>query len=268
MDGKGTLACVGVGMTLGAHFAPRARDNVETADVVFVAVSDPVVERWVQRMHRDVRSLQPHYREGRSRHETYAEMVATILAEVRNGCAVCCVFYGHPGVFATVAHRAIAMAQNEGCAAWMEPGISAADCLYADLGIDPGATGCQHYEASQFMFYRRTLDTAAWLILWQVGVAGVRDTGRFRNTAPEREMLVEKLARDYPLSHVVVLYEAATLPHRPPRIERIPLSGLVDAALDQQTTLAVPPGKTLERDAEMLRRLARTDDAGEVVRTC
>lgn len=267
MDEKGTLACVGVGMTLGAHFAPRARDHVETADVVFVAVSDPVVEQWVQRMHPDVRSLQPHYREGRSRHGTYAAMVTTILAEVRTGRDVCCVFYGHPGVFATVAHRAIAIARGEGYAGWMEPGISAADCLFADLGIDPGASGCQHYEASQFMFYRRVIDTAAWLILWQVGVAGVRDTGRFRNTAHERALLVEKLAVDYPASHVVVLYEAATLPHMPPRIERLALSGLVDAALTQQTMLAVPPGTMLERDADMLRRLGWPDDAGECVRT-
>ncbi len=54
----------------------------------------------------------------------------------------------------------------------MEPGISAEDCLYADLGLDPGTYGCQHYEASNLMFYQRTIDTAAYLILWQPGVAG------------------------------------------------------------------------------------------------
>lgn len=267
MQGTGRLACVGVGMMMGAHFAPRARDHVTSADVVFVAVSDAVVERWVQRMHADVRSLQPHYRKGRSRHETYAEMVATVLDAVRSGLDVCCVFYGHPGVFATVAHRAIESARREGFEAVMEPGISAADCLYADLGVDPGEVGCQHYEASQFMFYMRQLDPSAWLVLWQVGVAGVRDTGRFTNTAHERALLVEKLTLHYPLSHVVTLYEAATLPHLQPRIERLPLSGLVEATLSQQTTLAVPPIAALQRDADMLRRLARPDASGECIRT-
>ena len=61
---KGSLACVGVGMTLGAHVGPRARAHIEQADVVFAAVSDPLVELWVQGMNADVRSLQPLYGEG------------------------------------------------------------------------------------------------------------------------------------------------------------------------------------------------------------
>ena len=42
-DRTGSLACVGVGMTLGAHIGPRARAHIEQADVVFVAVSHPLV---------------------------------------------------------------------------------------------------------------------------------------------------------------------------------------------------------------------------------
>ena len=29
----------------------------------------------------------------------------------------------------------------------LEPGISATDCLYAELSSDPGRFGCQHFEA-------------------------------------------------------------------------------------------------------------------------
>ena len=251
MESKGRLACVGVGMMLGAHLGPRARRHIETADVVFVAVSDPLVELWVQRMNADVRSLQPFYRAGRSRHRSYADMVAAMLAEVRAGRDVCGAFYGHPGVFARVPHQAIAAARAEGFEAVMEPGISAEDCLYADLGVDPGDVGCQHYEASQFLFYRRIIDPSAWLVLWQVGVAGIRDTGRFQNTREERAMLVARLARDYPSEHVVTLYEAATLPTVRPRVERLPLGELVDAGLHQHTTLVVPPGRAMEREAGM-----------------
>jgi len=251
MESKGRLACVGVGMMLGAHLGPRARRHIETADVVFVAVSDPLVELWVRRMNADVRSLQPFYREGRSRHRSYAGMVAAMLAEVRAGREVCGAFYGHPGVFARVPHQAIAAARAEGFEAVMEPGISAEDCLYADLGVDPGEVGCQHYEASQLLFYRRIIDPCAWLVLWQVGVAGIRDTGRFHNTRDERAALVARLARDYRAEHVVTLYEAATLPILRPRIERLPLAELVDATLHQHTTLVVPPGRALERKTGM-----------------
>ena len=165
---------MGLGMMLGAHLTPRALGRIEQADVVFVAVSDPLVEQWVYRMHPDVRSLQPLYDEGKSRHDTYREMAAMMLDEVRAGKRVCGVFYGHPGVFAQAPHRAVAKAREEGFEASMEPGVSAEDCLYADLGIDPGEFGCQHYEASQLMFYQRRLDTSAYLVIWQPSVAGDR----------------------------------------------------------------------------------------------
>ena len=54
---RGSLACVGLGLTLGSHLTPLARDHIEQADVVFAALSDHIVELWLQRMHPDVRSL-------------------------------------------------------------------------------------------------------------------------------------------------------------------------------------------------------------------
>lgn len=258
MDG-GSLACVGTGMMLGAHIGPRARSTIEQADVVFAAVSDPLVELWVQQMHHDVRSLQPFYREGKSRYDTYREMVEAMLAEVRAGKRVCGAFYGHPGVFARVPHDAIAQARREGYGASMEPGVSAEDCLYADLGFDPGAFGCQHFEASQYMFYRRRTDPSAYLVLWQVGVAGDRSVRRFQTGTAHRRLLVERLAEDYPLDHPVTLYEAATLPISPPRIEAIALADLVGADMSLQTTLVIPPAIPLQRDEAMLERIARIE---------
>src|SRR3546814_4713272 len=103
----------------------------------------------------------------------------------------------------------------------MEAGVEAEDCLYADLGIDPGEVGCQHCEASQFMFYRRRIDPSAYLVLWQVGVAGDRSVRRSSTGRAHRRLLVERLAEDYPADHVVTLYEAATLPIMAPRMERM-----------------------------------------------
>src|SRR5690606_15671130 len=138
-------------------------------------------------------------------------------AEARAGHRVCGAFYGHPGVFAEVPHRAIARARAEGLEAVMEPGISAEDCLYADVGFDPGTVGCQHYEASQFMFYHRRVDPSAWLVLWQVGIAGDRSLARRATGPTHRRLLVELLAECYPRDHEVVAYEAATLPIAAPR---------------------------------------------------
>jgi hypothetical protein len=259
MSQQGSLACVGLGMMLGAHVSPRSRSHIEQADVVFALVSDPLVELWVQEMRPDMRSLQPYYIEGRPRTQGYREMVEAMLVQVRAGRRVCGVFYGHPGVFALVPHKAINGARSEGFDAVMEPGISAEDCLYADLGIDPGTYGCQHYEASQYMFYQRRIDPSAYLILWQIGMAGDRSLARFSTGPAYRRLLVELLAQDYPADHPVIAYEAATLPIKAPRMEEIRLSDLAAADLRLQTTLVFPPARPMQRNQAMLDRLAELD---------
>ena len=259
MEQRGSLACVGLGMMLGAHLSPRSRSHIEQADVVFALVSDPLVELWLQDMRPDVRSLQPYYAEGKLRTTTYREMVEAMLFEVRAGRRVCGVFYGHPGVFASVPHRSIEQARGEGFEAHMEPGISAEDCLYADLGIDPGSFGCQHYEASQLMFYQRRIDPSAYLVLWQIGIAGDRTLSRFATGADYRRLLVELLAQDYPLSHEVIAYEAATLPITTPRMGKMPLSGIIEVELGMETTLVIPPSRPMQRNQVMLDRLVALD---------
>jgi hypothetical protein len=265
MNKPGSLACVGLGMMLGAHLSPRSRGYIEQADVVFAAVSDPLVELWLQPMNADLRSLQPLYAEGKSRGDTYREMVEVMLAEVRAGKTVCGVFYGHPGVFAQAPHRAIAQARAEGHDAHMEPGISAEDCLYADLGFDPGTYGCQHYEASQLMFYQRRLDPSAYLVVWQAGIAGDRSLRRFATGPAYRQLLVERLAQDYPRDHPCTLYEAATLPINAPRREIVALEDLAAATLGLQTTLVLPPAVPMHPNPDMLARVAELEAAATPV---
>ncbi len=255
MKNSGSMVCVGTGMMLGAHISPRSRSHIEQADVVFAAVSDPIVELWLQEMNKDVRSLQAYYVEGKSRHETYREMVEAMLVEVRLGKRVCGAFYGHPGVFALAPHKVIEQARAEGFAAHMEPGISAEDCLYADLGIDPGRFGCQHFEASQFMFYRRRIDPTAYLVLWQVGIAGDRSFRRYSTEPAYRQLLVELLTEHYPLDHEVIIYEAATLPISKPRMQKVALSDLAGAELHLQSTMVLPPCQAMQRDDRMLARI-------------
>ena len=256
---RGSLACVGLGMTLGSHLTPLARSHIQQADVVFAGLSDGVVELWLQRMHADVRSLQPYYQEGKSRMKTYREWVEVMMAEVRAGKRVCGVFYGHPGIFAWSPHKVIATARAEGFQAHMEPGISAEDCLYADLGIDPGSFGCQHYEASQLLFYDRRIDNTGYLVLWQVGIVGNRSLGRFDNGPKYRALLVELLSRDYPLDHEVIIYRGATLPIEQPRIRRVTLGALAEAPLTAEETVVLPPAQPLKLNAAMRERLEALD---------
>jgi precorrin-6B methylase 1 len=256
----GSLACVGMGMTLGSHLTPLARSHIEQADVVFAALSDRIVESWLQRMHTDVRSLQPYYQVGKSRMKTYRQWVDLMMTEVRAGRRVCGVFYGHPGIFAWSPHKAIEVARAEGFEAHMEPGISAEDCLYADLGIDPGRFGCQHFEASQLLFYERRIDPAGYLVLWQVGLVGDRSLARFETGAAYRQVLVDVLSRDYPLDHEVIIYRGATLPIEKPRIRRVILRDLPHATLTAEETVVLAPAESLKPNLAIQERLAALDE--------
>jgi hypothetical protein len=259
---RGSIACVGLGMTLGSHLSPLARSHIEQSDVVFAALSDAIVELWLQRMHPDVRSLQPYYGKGdKSRAITYREWVEVMMAEVRAGKRVCAVFYGHPGIFAWSPHEVIKAARAEGFPAHMEPGISAEDCLYADLGIDPGRFGCQHYEASQLLFYETPVNPCAYLVLWQVGLVGDRSMKRF-STGPEyRQVLVDVLSRDYPPDHEVIVYRGATLPIEQPRIRRVALRDLPTTDVSAEETVVLPPASPLRAQRMVRERLVALDRA-------
>ena len=101
-------------------------------------------------------------------------MTEAILEPVRAGKRVCAAFYGHPGVFVLPSHEAVSRARAEGFDASMQPGVSAEDCLVADLGVDPGVNGLQSYEAGDFLRRRPATEPTTALVLWQIGVVGAR----------------------------------------------------------------------------------------------
>ncbi|RDV26135.1 hypothetical protein DXV75_08650 [Alteromonas aestuariivivens] len=254
-NNKGSLVCVGPGMTLGAHISQRCRHHIESADVVFTSCH-PIMEDWIATMNPDVRSLQGMYGENKDRRITYQEMHEAIMAEIRAGKRVVGAFYGHPGVFAKVPHQAIAQARKEGFNAHMEPGISAEDCLYADMGIDPGTYGCQHFEASQYMFYNHIINPYSYVILWQIALAGDLSISKRVSSAAERQVLVDMLLEHYTPEHKVGLYECPSLITDAVRMDWIELKDLATAELNPVTTMVIPPGKKLLKNEQIVAQLA------------
>jgi len=257
----GRLVCVGTGMQLGGQISVLSQSYIEIADVVYSLVTDGFSQRWLASLNDKVQSLQPFYAlegELKNRRETYRQMVDEILTQVRLGKLVVCAFYGHPGVFACVAHRAIALARSEGFEAKMLPGISAEACLWADLGIDPGTVGHQSFEATQFLLYDHIPNTCSHLLLWQIALAGEYTLTQFSTTVDKLKILVTHLNQWYPLTHPVIVYEAATLPFQQPRIESITLEQLPYTKLNAVSTLMIPPAKALSFNHQVLEQLGIT----------
>jgi hypothetical protein len=216
--------------------------------------AEPLMRRWLATLRPDATSLHCFYAPGKRRAETYQEMVDAILEPVRGGFDVCAVFYGHAGVFVRPSQEAIRQARDEGYEAAMLPAVSAEDCLFADLGIDPGTSGCQSYEATSFLLTKRPVDPAAVLILWQVGVLGERGYGR-RTDARRLRLLVDRLLSVYPAEHEAILYEASPYPVGDAIAERTTVGRLGAAAVSAATTLVLPPRERARSDPTLRVRL-------------
>jgi len=252
------LTVVGLGIQVPAHVTGETRACLERADEVLHLVADPVAALWIEHVNPSARSLDAFYEPGRERRQTYAAIVDEVLARLRQGGEVCLAFYGHPGVFATPAHEAIRRARSEGFAARMLPAVSAEDCLFADLGLDPGASGCQSYDASDLLLHRRQLDPSAALILWQVSIVGNFDYVPDGDTS-RLPRLVEYLEQFYPPDHEVVSYAASPYPIAEPIIRRVQLSKLAQVELPRLSLLYIPPAVRPTPDFAMIEPSLQAD---------
>jgi uncharacterized protein YabN with tetrapyrrole methylase and pyrophosphatase domain len=261
-DERGALTVVGTGIQLGTHLTAEARACLQTADEVLYLVADPPAMTLIERLNPSARSLHLHYEPGMSRRRAYAAITEAILERVRTGANVCVAFYGHPGVFVDPSHEAIAQARREGYAARMLPAVSAEDCLFADLGVDPGRSGCQSYEATDFLIRKRRIDTSAALILWQVGVVGNLTYAPEGDTS-HLDVLLERLRDEYPPEHETVLYEASLYPVCDPVIRRVALFELGRAEVSPMATLYVPPAQARPPDPAILARLGIAQESAD-----
>ena len=252
---KGSLVVVGTGINTLAQCSIETKAYIEEADRVFVHIPDPLGLLWVRELNPNLEDLQPCYHQAGDRARAYELMVQRITSPVRDGEQVVAVFYGHPGVFVYPSHEAIRRLRAEGYAAEMRPGISAEDCLFADLGVDPATAGCAQYEATAFLFYERSIDINAGLILWQIGVLGDVSLTMLQPREQAMHVLCARLQQQYPSNHPVVIYEAPALPLATPRMDWLTLESLPQARVTPVSTLYLPPLAQPKKDVGSLSRL-------------
>ncbi|HXT33336.1 MAG TPA: SAM-dependent methyltransferase [Vicinamibacterales bacterium] len=253
---RGSLIVVGTGLMLARHATLETVEAISCAGHVFHLVSNSATEAWIRRLNPNATSLGDCLAEGKPRTRSYSEIAGRIVEAVRGGVRVCAAFYGHPGVLVTSGRAAIARARAEGFDAHMLPGISAEDCLIADLAVPAPLLCWQSYEATDFLLYRRRIDPTVALILWQAGMLGEPSVRRDMRARPERlRVLTRVLLRHYSPRHPVVLYEAAQLPTSSPIVERVTLASLPRQSIYPKTTLYVAPRPATRSDAAVARWL-------------
>ena len=251
---RGSLWVVGTGIQMMGQVTLETESVIRSASKLLYVVTDPVTKAWLTELNDSAEDLAGLYAEGKPRIHTYHEMIERILGHVRAGEEVCAAFYGHPGVFVYPSHEAIRLARLEGYRTTMLPGISAEDCLFADLGVDPGAMGCQSFEATDFLVFSRRFDEHVPLVLWQISCIG-QLTHEQENSTAGLEVLTSRLCAVYGPNHEAIVYQAARIPVCPPVIRRVSMRDLPAAPVSGISTLVILPAKPATADPAMVELL-------------
>lgn len=258
---KGHLVVLGSGMSF-IDFTRDAEAEIMSADHVFHCVYDKVTQAWIGQLRPDSYDLRILYGPNIDRYHTYVRMAEALLHYVRLGKKVVAIYYGHPGIFAMPAHRAIHIARGEGHEALMRPGISALDYLVADIGFDPALPGLTSFEATDMLLRKRRIDPSLHVVLWQVGVVGEFQfsPGGFENKG--FDLLIETLTDVYGPDWEVTHYIAPQYVGIEPLIEKFTIASLRDSSVRERisslSTFYIEPHFAVETDPYMSVALGHT----------
>jgi len=248
------LIVVGSGIKSISHLTEETKRVIQSADKVLYLINEDNLKQWIQREAKNSESLDSIYFSSEKRIKAYQAITNHIIEEYKKVSILCVVFYGHPTVFADSALNAVKQIKKDGGEAIILPAISAQDCLFSDLEIDPGDQGCFSIEATELVIFERNIDVHAHMILWQVANFG-RIDGKKAN---QISILKDYLCGYYPPDYSICLYEAPALPPLPPRIEWIPLSNLDESDINPITTVYIPPIEKKEISSHYLMLLDLT----------
>jgi len=236
---SGSLVVVGTGYQVCARITAEAAAEIENSDIVFYLVYDWMDEIWLRRIKANAVSLAPFFGRRWTAKQSCRMTVETIMRAVRKGDAVCIAFSGHPAVCVDPTRTALERARMEGFPAQMVPGISALDCLFADLCLDPTSVSCRVFDATRFVLRQNPIDCFSGLVLLQLLQIGAS----YPNKKEGRglKLLQDLLTRFYGASYKVIHYQAALSPIGDSIIEEIPISALHRCEIKFKSTLYVPP---------------------------
>lgn len=257
------LTLCGAGIKTLAHVTEEMLAALETADQVLYLVNEPLCERWIQQRAKQAESLVDLYFSSPDRRTSYEAITHKILTVLETVEHLCVVFYGHPCVFANpgllAVHHVLTTTQHD---AIILPGISAMDCLFADLAIDPGVPGCQFVEATDLLIYERKLNPELHLLIWQIATLGQLGHASCEDALLSKQRYTrcyEHLRRWYPKTHPMVIYEASLYPTIAPVIRNHQLQDLIaQPEMTTLSTLYLPPLETTRRPAKAMQDLLFT----------
>lgn len=233
------LIVVGSGIKSIAHLTEETKRVIQNADKVLYLVNEDNLKAWLIRESKESESLELIYFNHARRVDAYYHITQHIIDEYHKVNNLCVVFYGHPTVFAESALNAAKKIKAKNGNVTILPAVSALDCLFSDLQIDPGEHGCFSIDATELLLFERSIDTSSHVILWQIANLGVSNTQLTSKLA----VLADYLGNYYSQDQQICIYQAAFLPRLKAKIEWIKLQDLALAVITPTSTLYIEPTK-------------------------
>lgn len=237
------FALVGSGIKTLSHLTTEAKAYITEASKVLYLVNEPVMQEWLGENSKDSESLDSIYFSYPKRLDAYHAIAKKVVDEIKQHEFVCLVLYGHPTIFAAIGLDALKLAEKENINIdhVTIPGISAMDCLFADLSIDPGDSGCFSIDVNDLLLFNKTIEPCAHLILWQIGMIGNCGKPSYEVSTEKLIFLKQHLLKYYPSEHPITLYEASLYPAMPPKIKASSLKQLETLDFTPISSLYIAP---------------------------
>lgn len=205
---------VGLGIVGTRQITKEVEEAMRKSERVFILYYQKVMHDYIaNELGTPVTDLHEEYEEGLDRSKTYRKMADRVMnAATKATTPITLALYGHPTIFVSPTRLIQEEAPKKGLRVKVLPGISSIDCIFAEIGFDPGNSGIQMYEATDFLVRHYTPDQTIPLFLWQVGAI---ESGLYTSkpSKPERFIrLRQKLQTFYPEDHILYLLRTATYP--------------------------------------------------------
>jgi uncharacterized protein YabN with tetrapyrrole methylase and pyrophosphatase domain len=231
---------------LGIVNVHQITNEVEAAmrrshEVLYVANGFGFAE-YLSQLCPHVTDLFTAYQEGEDRMKAYNTMTAKVIEAALDHPPVTFALYGHPLVFAWPPFQILKVASLLGLRTKILPGISAMDCLFVDLKLDPSG-GLQMYEATDLLLRQRPLQPDIPCFIWQIGAVETRLYSQ-STSKPERFSRIRNyLLKYYPSDHEVTAVYSSSFPLAPSLLTTFALKDIEMYAQDLSSgvTLYIPP---------------------------
>lgn len=211
-------------------------------EVLYVDNGVGVFEYLSNRCENVTDLLSTSYVSGEHRLKAYQNMAARVVEAALLHPPVTYLLYGHPTVFAYPPELIQKLADLLDLKVKIYPGISAMDCIFAELHFDPGANGLQIYEASDILLRHIPLLPDIPALIWQIGALETSLYSSSRSKPSRFRRFEEYLLKYYPIGHVAKAIYCSSHPLAPSTITEFPIDKIHEFSehLHSGYTLYIP----------------------------